>query len=151
MQINNFTFGEDNISVFAFGDDRYRLDIHNCYDFESFSYNIQDRELKLRFRMSRKEWEKGRRDGEDEIIYLRFALVFEGVTFFQVNELENMLFMEDTYIDTLGFTPIEMRNSFDGFLKPEQITPIDDFTILFQSKQVLKVNCQLVEFIEIID
>ena len=84
-------------------------------------------------------------------MYLRFALVFEGVTFFQVKELENMLFMEDTYIDTLGFTPIDKRNNFNGFLKPEQITPIDDFAILFQSKQVLKVNCQLVEFIEIID
>ena len=148
MQINNFTFGEDNISVFAFGDDRYRLDIHNCYDFESFSYNIQDRELKLRFRMSRNA--KQRQSG-NEIIYLRFALVFEEVTFFQVRELENIIFMKDTYIDTLGFTPIDNRNGFNGFLKPEQVTPIDDFTILFQSKQVLKVNCQLVEFVEIID
>ncbi len=150
MKLTNFTIGADNISIIPF-DDTY-LDIHNSYDFEEFSYNTFEQKLKLRWSMTREEWVKPIVRKEDEIMYVRFALVFEQINFFTVRERnENLPFSDDTCIEFIGFSSLDMRNNFDSFLMPTFIKETDDIIICFQSGQVLKINCKFVEFVELFD
>jgi hypothetical protein len=149
MKLINFSIGKDNISIIPF-DDNY-LDIHNNYDFEEFNYNIFEQKLKLRWGMRREEWERRIARKEDEIMYVRFALVFEDVTFFAVRERDkNLPFTEDTCTEFIGFSPLDMRNDFDSFLD-KNISDDNDMIICFQSEQALKINCKSIEFVEIFD
>lgn len=101
--------------------------------------------------MKREEWVKPIMRKEDEIMYVKFILVFEEVSFFAVRERDkNLPFTEDTCTEFIGFLPQDMRNDFDSFLD-KNISDDNDMIICFQSGQALKINCKLIEFIEIFD
>ena len=49
----------------------------------------------------------------------------------------------------IGFLPQGMRDDFDSFTESKNVTDDDDMNVNFQSDQALKINCDLVDFIEI--
>lgn len=140
MILTNFTLIDD-ISI------RYNkmyLDLHNNFDFQGFSYNLNTRSFELIWSASKEDWASVTIDG--------FKLVFSGVTFLKFRERDSEVpFTEDSCLSNIGFMPCddEGRKDFDSFLVPECITNEDDLTISFHSDFAIKINCQSVELVEL--
>jgi hypothetical protein len=139
MKLTNFTIEADQIALTYNG--KY-LDVHNNYEFRGFNYDILSKQLHLTWTRSHEKWASEKLCG--------FRLAFRNVSFFNVRERDAALsFKEDTCMSFIGFLPRDMRDDFDSFTESKNVTRDDDMNVNFQSGQALKINCDLVEFIEI--
>ncbi|MBJ6141919.1 hypothetical protein [Hymenobacter sp. BT559] len=133
MQLRNFQIGSDGISLSWQG--QY-LDLHNCFDFQSFHYAIQSRQIELCWRRSLEEWAKG-------TALPGLKLVFSDIFFFRVKERDvDYPFTEDDFLMSVSFHPIELRDEFDSISLSS--SPADDLTFFFQSEWGFKINAAIV-------
>jgi hypothetical protein len=94
MKLVEFSIAED-FTTIERGTDRF--DLHNCFDFQSLSYNPTQQTLDLCWRRSNREWVKPTEPAELHII-------FSGVYLLKAIERDvQMPFTEDDCLDTLGF------------------------------------------------
>lgn len=71
MQLLNFQIGRDGISLHWQG---HYLDLHNCFDFQHLTYNVQLRQVEVNWLRSPEEWAKG-------TALLGLTLIFSEVSF----------------------------------------------------------------------
>ena len=139
MKLTNFNIDTDQIALIFNG--QY-LDVHNNYDFRSFNYDILSKQLHLTWTRSHEKWASEKLCG--------FRLVFKNVSFLKVRERDAELsFTEDTCMSFIGFLSQDLRENFDSYTEPKNVTNDDDLNVNFQSDQAFKINCELVDFVEI--
>lgn len=139
MKLTNFNIDTDQIALIYNG--QY-LDVHNNYEFRGFNFDIHSKQLHLTWTRSHEKWASEKMCG--------FRLVFKNVSFLKVRERDAELsFKEDTCMSFIGFLSQDMRDDFDSFTEPKSVTNDDDLNVNFQSDQAFKINCELVDFVEI--
>jgi len=139
MKLTNFKIDADQIALTYNG--QY-LDVHNNYEFRGFNFDILSKQLHLTWTRSHEKWANEKLCG--------FILVFKNVSFLKVRERDvELSFNEDTCMSFIGFLPQDMREHFDSYTEPKNVTNDYDINVNFQSDQAFKINCELVDFIEI--
>ena len=139
MKLTNFNIDSAQIALIYGG---LYLDVHNNYEFRGFNFDNLSKQLHLTWTRSHEKWASEKLCG--------FRLVFKNVSFFKVRERNAKLsFKEDTCMSFMGFLPQDMRDDFDSFTESKNVTNDDDMNVNFQSDQALKINCDLVDIIEI--
>jgi len=134
MHLRNFQVGSDGISLIWQG--QY-LDLHNCFDFQSFHHDVQFRRVELCWLRSPKEWAK-------DVALSGLKLIFSEVFFLRAKERDtDYPFEEDNCLMSLSFHPIESRDEFDSISLSS--SPTDDLTFYFQSEWGFKINAAAVE------
>lgn len=141
MKQTNFNIANDNIALNYNG---MYLDLHNNFDFRSYTYDVTSRQLEFVWTRSHEKWAKENICG--------FKLVFDGINFLKVRERDSSIpFTEDNCLSQIGFLQQNMRDDFDSFINQEDVTETDDLNIVFQSEQAFKINCISVKFEELFE
>src|SRR3569833_2898668 len=101
MVLKNSKVDDQNIG-FVIGD--IELDLHNCYHFIGFHYDVVLRQLSVSWKVGQGAW-----IGDE--LPARLMLKFNEVNFLQITKKEAAEFREDDgTLDNIGFADLEMRN-----------------------------------------
>jgi hypothetical protein len=139
MRLTNFQIVDDSIALNYKG--QY-LDLHNCFDFRSFHYDVTTSQLELIWTRSHEEW-------ANESIPA-FKLVFHEVGYLRIRERDgSMPATEDSCLYLIGFLQQELRDEFDSYTEFKNVTESDDLNISFQGGQAFKINCSYADFVEL--
>jgi hypothetical protein len=117
------------------------LDLHSNFHFVNLEYKIETSTLILRWLRSKGEWVP-----DNEVSYL--VLVHKQVNYLLVvsgdPEMERI---EGTRLNDITFYPSSDRNTNDSIMTHRLPEDGDDILYLFQSDQIIRVNCEEVELI----
>jgi hypothetical protein len=112
--------------------DGLHLDLHNCYDFESYHHSPSARTTRF-------AWQRATGDGVPEGLPSRITLTFEGVTNLAVRRRDDeMPFTEDGCLSGFNFLPSRLMDEFDAFL-PGDRSDDEHASLSFQSGAAIKV------------
>lgn len=137
MKLLNFSFSPGYIELVSGGKD---FDLHNEYEFISFHYNVQLRELIVNWQISNGEWV--RKDQPKKL-----TIKFNEVAYLQIVKNEAKDFREDDKcLDIIGYANYDMRNDFESFLE-KQMAQDNDIIMIFLNQQTIRVNAESVELI----
>ena len=115
------------------------LDLHNCFDFKRFTYDIPLRQIELFWLRSPEEWAK-------TTVLPGLTLIFSEASFFRVKERDpEYPFTEDKRLMSASFYPVKLRDEFDSIYFSS--SPTDDLTFFFQSEWGFKINAAAAELI----
>ncbi len=133
MKLSNFKIAKDNIALEI--DDLY-LDLHNCYDFIGFKYDVLNRTLEFNWQQNKGEWIQ-------EGLPFNVTLIMEGVYLFKAQERDpEMPFTEDDCLSSIGFI---CKENLDELVEYYSNEPKDDCThlnLVFMSGFEVKIGAE---------
>jgi hypothetical protein len=138
MKLINFTF-DSSIELGCDGKHRY-LDLHNCYDWQGFSYFSEERRIEMSWIRSNEPWVHEDLPGS---LVLEFRDVSSLATRPRDSELP---YTEDSCLASVTFTPPEYASNFDSEF-PDYRDESEHLTFCFQSDFGLKIWASEVELL----
>jgi len=108
MVLKNFSIDGSNTGFNIGG---VEIDLHNCYQFTGFHYDVALRQLIVDWRVDTGDWIA---DG----LPAKLALKFFEVDFLQVTKKEAREFRhDDKTLDIIGFASLDMRSDDESFMQ----------------------------------
>lgn len=122
-----------------------RIDLHNNFDFDSFNYNVADREIKL-------YWNKSSGDWVDKNDFSSLVLTHKGVTFLRViDQDEKSTYEDDVCLGEITFFPSTAREINDSIVPQPKPNDGDDILYFFENGQLIRIHCEEIELIVNLD
>ena len=114
--------------------DNKHLDLHNNFDFEEFSYNIERRQLRLKWKGTKADWVPD--DNPSKVVITIYEVEFLKI----VPRANEMPFSEDTCLSDLTYYSSCERNQDECVYEQKTPTENDDIIFKFQSGQVIRTK-----------
>lgn len=115
------------------------LDLHNCFNFERFEYNVKNHKLTLFWIKSQGDWVN--RDELNSIV-----ISHNNVDYLEVsNPEENPNNQEDYCLSEITYFSSKDREINDCFMTHVQPKEDDDILYCFQSGLYIRVHCEQIE------
>ena len=130
MKLINFTF-DSSIEIGCDGNHRY-LDLHNCYDWQGFSYLSEERRIKMSWIRSSGPWVQ---EDLPPSLVLEFRDVSKLAT--RPRDVEYP-YTEDSCLESVTFTPPEYASEF-GNEFPDYRDEAEHLTFCFRSDFAIKI------------
>ena len=131
MKLCNFRIANDNI---AFEQAGCYFDLHNCFDFKGFSYDVSLKAIKLRWTKNSGDWVPA-----DSPVSLELTIC--GIYLFKARERNAEIpFTEDDCLSNIGFLWDELTDEMEGFYSNEPEEKCTHLTIQFESGLSLKIG-----------
>ena len=129
MRYRNFSFGHIEVEL-----NGVAHDLHNFYDFESFSYDVIARKIVFRLTKVEEEWVPSE---EPSAITINFI----NVNYFSAEPRDKRLpFTEDDCIECIGF--VEPDAPTKDFYLLDNPTEIHHCVVRFQSGLILRIQAE---------
>lgn len=115
------------------------IDLHNDFDFVGFEYNVPNREIKL-------HWKKSSREYINKNDFSSLILIHKTVTFLKVVEQdERSNYNDDTCLSEITFFPSTAREINDSIAPQSKPNKGDDILYFFENGQLIRINCEQIE------
>ena len=137
MKLIEFSIARDFVALER-GSSYY--DLHNCFEFQSLSYNPTTQKLSLFWHRKNADWVKPTEPAE-------LSLLFSGVYLFKAIERDPELpFTEDDCLDTIGFIWNDMLSEV-GFTSNQSGEDCTILSLSFVSGANLKIGAASVDLV----
>ena len=131
MKLSNFTIADDHI---AFEQSDKYYDVHNCFDFIGFDYDVSKRTIIL-------NWIKNSGDWVPSDSPNRLSLHLEGVYLFKAKERDpDVPFTEDDCLSSIGFLWNELIEEMGGYHSHEPKENCTHLSMEFMSGLAIKIG-----------
>lgn len=117
------------------------IDLHNNFDFIKIEFSVETMMLILRWRMATGNWVQ-----QDELPCL--TLIHKNVSYLNIlPRNSSMPLSEDSCLSDITFWPSSSRAINDSITDQNLPNEEDDILYIFQSGQIIRVNCKEIELV----
>jgi hypothetical protein len=115
------------------------IDLHNNFDFLGFDYSVADRELKL-------TWSKSTRDWIDTHEISGLVLTHKAVTYLIITDQDEKSNFDDSRcLGEITFFSSTAREINDSIVPQSTPNDGDDVLYFFENGQVIRIHCEQIE------
>lgn len=115
------------------------IDLHNCFDFVGFEYDVAERAMKL-------SWKKSKGNWVDKNELAGLVLAHKAVTYLRVIDEDGHDYYEDgSCLGEITYFPSAERETNDCFMWHSKPNDGDDILYFFESGQKIRIHCEQIE------